>query len=154
MSAHAYARRPAPVDGPDRQPRLFALPGGAADSPQRPIPQAAVAIPVEPPQRPALAPVPSPAPVSAPGSAIARPAPFESAPEAAVVAPAPAAPGATLPGPARFADPSRTLDAELRLAWTALEAGAPAACIMCGGRMEPRAGASGGSCTSCGTTLE
>jgi hypothetical protein len=50
---------------------------------------------------------------------------------------------------------SRTLDAELRLAWTAVEAGAPAACVMCDGRMEPLpAPAVGGACTSCGTTLE
>jgi hypothetical protein len=111
MSAHAYA--PA-VEERDRQPRLFALPGGAA--------AAAAPAPVEAPARPALAPVPA-----------AEPA---------------------LPGPAREARAGRTLDAELRLAWTAIAAGAPAACLMCGGRMEPLAHAPGGACTSCGTTLE
>ena len=107
MSAHAYA--PAGrLSEPERQPRLFALPGGAAaDSLQ---------LPERTPQRPALAPVPPPA-VEADRAA-------------------------------------RTLDAELRLAWTALASGAPAACLMCGGRMEPRAGAPGGACTSCGTALE
>ena len=107
MSAPAYAR---PAAEPDRQPRLFALPGGAETLP---LPEAA-------PQRPALAPVPAPV-------------------------------GPTV---VRDARASRTLDAELRLAWTALEAGAPAACIMCGGRMEPHTHAPGGSCTSCGTTLD
>ncbi len=106
MSAPAYARRPAgaPAGEPDRQPRLFALPGGAETLP---LPETA-------PQRPALAPVPA----------------------------------------MRDARVPRTLDSELRLAWTALTAGAPAACIMCGGRMEPHAHAPGGSCTSCGTTLD
>ena len=105
MSAPAYARQPArPAEAPDRQPRLFALPGGAE---ALPLPETA-------PQRPALAPVPT----------------------------------------AREARVPRTLDSELRLAWTALAARAPAACIMCGGRMEPHAHASGGSCTSCGTTLD
>ena len=106
MSAPAYARRSggAPAASPDRQPRLFALPGGAE---ALPLPETA-------PQRPALAPVPALRAASAP----------------------------------------RTLDSELRLAWTAISAGAPAACIMCGGRMEPHAHAPGGSCTSCGTTLD
>ena len=108
MSAHAYAA-PA-VEERERQPRLFAVPGGAAAS----APAAAAEAPV----RPALAPVP------------------------------------TLPGPAREARAGRTLDAELRLAWTALAAGAPAACLLCGGRMEPHAHAPGGACSSCGTTLE
>ena len=101
MSAPAYAR---PAAAPERQPRLFALQGGAE---ALPLPEAV-------PQRPALAPVPAPTGERA----------------------------------------ARTLDAELRLAWTALEAGAPAPCIVCGGRMEPRAPAPGGSCTSCGATLE
>ena len=108
MSAPAYAR---PAGQPDRQPRLFALPGGAETLP--------LAEPA--PQRPALASVPGPA-----GSPVAA-----------------------------GARASRTLDSELRLAWTALAAGAPAACLMCGGRMEPHAhGAPGGSCTSCGTSLD
>ena len=105
MSAPAYAR---PAGEPNRQPRLFALPGGAETLP---LPETA-------PQRPALAPVPAPA------------------------------------GPSVAARASRSLGAELRLAWTALEAGAPAACIMCGGRMEPHAHTAGGSCTSCGTSLD
>jgi hypothetical protein len=117
MSAHAYAPAPRPGDERERQPRLFALPGGAA-----------APAPVEAPTRPALAQVPAP-----------------------VLEPA-AVPA--LPGPAREVRAGRTLDSELRLAWTALTAGAPAACIMCGGRMEPRTGAAGGACTSCGTTLE
>ena len=111
MSAHAYARPAgAPGSEPDRQPRLFALPGGAE---ALPLPETA-------PQRPALAPVPS-------GD---RPVALQ---------------GARAP---------RTLDSELRLAWTALTARAPAACFMCGGRMEPHAHAPGGSCTSCGTSLD
>ncbi len=135
MSAPAYAR-PArrPGDEPDRQPRLFALPGGAE---ALPLPETA-------PQRPALAPVPSAAPPH---------------PEASV------APAARTPDMAPSTAPSRpteviapraprTLDSELRLAWTALTAGAPAACIRCGGRMEPHAHAPGGSCTSCGTPLD
>jgi hypothetical protein len=104
MSAPAYARPAgAPAGEPDRQPRLFALPGGAE---ALPLPESA-------PQRPALA----------------------------------AVPAAGARGP-------RTLDSELRLAWTALEARAPAACFMCGGRMEPHAHAPGGACTSCGTSLD
>ena len=110
MSAPAYARPGIPAGEPERQPRLFALPGGAE---ALPLPEAA-------PQRPALAPVP-----------------------------APAAPSAL-----REARTPRTLDSELRLAWTALAAGAPAACIMCGGRVEPLGHAPGGACTSCGTSLD
>ena len=107
MSAPAYAR---PAAEPDRQPRLFALPGGAE---ALPLPETA-------PQRPALAPVPSP---GRQATALRTSAP-------------------------------RTLDAELRLAWTALVARSPAACIMCGGRMEPHAHAPGGACTDCGTSLD
>jgi hypothetical protein len=107
MSAPAYAR---PAVQQDRQPRLFALQGGAE---ALPLPEAA-------PQRPALAPVPS-------GDRPAALAPTRA---------------------------PRTLDSELRLAWTALEARAPAACFMCGGRMEPHAHAPGGACTSCGTSLD
>jgi hypothetical protein len=107
MSAHAYA--PAGAPQRERQPRLFALQGGAA----------AAETEVEaPPARPVLTPVPTPG------------------------------------TPLRDARAGRTLDAELRLAWTALSAGAPAACLVCGGRMEPLAHAPGGACTSCGTTLE
>ena len=43
-------------------------------------------------------------------------------------------------------------------AWSALEAGFPAACLLCGDAMRPRwsagAGVVGGRCPDCGTNLE
>ena len=70
--------------------------------------------------------------------------------------------------PARWGDPSRprprllppdarTLAEVVDLAWTALQAEAPAACPICDGRMEPRpdraTGVAGGRCRDCGTEL-
>ena len=135
MTAHAYASPTARETEP--QPRLFALPGGATDSPQRPVARG-----VAP-----LAPVPSRAELPGPATVAAA---------ALALAPAPA-PAQARPALVPVGEPvrsTRTLDSELRLAWTAITAGAPAACFMCGGRMEPLAHAPGGACTSCGTTLE
>jgi hypothetical protein len=132
MSAHAYAP-PVTARERDRQPRLFALPGGAAAES-----------------------LPAPATVAA-AAAVLAPAPSPFAPARTLV-PVPDVGEPTrgpLPGPEPARSRSRSLDAELRLAWTAITAGAPAACLMCGGRMEPLAApATGGACTSCGTTLE
>ncbi len=50
-----------------------------------------------------------------------------------------------------------TLEDVVGGAWSALAAGAPAACPVCGGTMAPRFGsgaaAVGGRCTSCGSEL-
>lgn len=108
-----------------RQPvqrRLFVLPGGADE--------------VEPGDR-----LDTPGPATLHAAAVA----LQAAPDTAVAAPGKN--GLRLVG--RRA--AHSVDAELRLAWTALKAGAPAACLMCDGRMEPTP--SGGACRDCGTTL-
>lgn len=97
----------------------------------------------EPARQPRLFPLP--------GGAAAAPA-AAGPPQRPSLAAVPAAAPDAAP-PAHDARPGGTLDSELGLAWTALTAGAPAACIMCGGRMESHTYAAGGACTSCGTSL-
>jgi len=104
------------------QRRLFALPGGADDA------EAEAAVEV-------------PRPATLHAAAVA----LQASPVAAVAVPGKN--GLRLVG--RRADHS--VEAEMRLAWTALAAGAPAACLMCDGRMEPTP--TGGACRDCGTTL-
>ena len=51
---------------------------------------------------------------------------------------------------------ARSLADVVDLAWTALQAEAPVACLVCDGRMEPRmsaTGVAGGRCRDCGTEL-
>ncbi len=74
---------------------------------------------------------------------------------AAATAPSPGAPpDAVLPE----AHGVERLGAAVDGAWSALEAGFAAACLLCGGSMRPRwsagAGVVGGRCADCGTDLE
>ena len=63
-----------------------------------------------------------------------------------------------LQGGAQPATAPRKLEEALSLAWTAVSTGHPAACPVCDGRLEPRwtagAGAVGGRCRDCGSTLD
>jgi hypothetical protein len=59
-------------------------------------------------------------------------------------------------GPRLLPPDTRTLAEVVDLAWTALQAEAPAACPICDGRMEVRhaaAGVAGGRCKDCGTEI-
>lgn len=55
---------------------------------------------------------------------------------------------------ARTALATPTLDVLLGGAWSALAAGATAACPVCQTTLSPRPGATGGHCGGCGTTLD
>jgi hypothetical protein len=75
---------------------------------------------------------------------------------AARLAPAPAATPA--PAPVAVAAPVRTLDEVLTGAWSSLAAGHTAPCPLCAGPLRVRwsagAGAVGGRCADCGTSVE
>ena len=76
---------------------------------------------------------------------------------AARLAPAPSGPAAVA-APAPVVAPVRTLDEVLTGSWSALIAGHTTECPLCAGPLRPRwsagAGAVGGRCADCGTSVE
>ena len=155
MTQLALLTQPLRVDPSGEGPRPEGpRPGRASDQPLRPGGE---------PERPRLVALTGGGEVSVPA---ARYAPVPAPGVRAAVAPTPVARGAVtpagevapVPAPAGRAATGPTLDTVLSAAFAAVTAGAPAACPICDGRMEPRwsagAGSVGGRCTDCGTTLD
>lgn len=148
----------------DDRPRLWGdEPAAAATiAPERPVgPVAATTAAHRPVAGTAAAPAaglprPALAPAGAPsGPALGATVAPVAAPERSTVAPIGMPAGLTAPSPIA---PVRTLEDLIAGTWDELTAGEPASCPVCAAVMAPRwsagAGAVGGRCGDCGTTLE